>query len=69
MLDTEEIKNILKHPKIRSQTLYMKKAPKQKEEDEIGFDNFRLIKVIGRGAFGKVMLCEKNDSKEIFAIK
>jgi serum/glucocorticoid-regulated kinase 2 len=27
------------------------------------------MKVIGRGAFGKVMLCEKNDTKEIFAIK
>jgi serum/glucocorticoid-regulated kinase 2 len=24
---------------------------------------------LGRGAFGKVMLCEKKDSKELFAIK
>ena len=36
---------------------------------EIGFNDFKLIKVIGRGGFGKVMLCEKNDTKEIFAIK
>lgn len=48
----------------------MKRAtPQQTTQAEIGFEDFKLIKVIGRGAFGKVMLCEKNDTKEIFAIK
>ena len=35
----------------------------------ISIEDFDLIKVLGRGAFGKVMLCEKKDTKEIFAIK
>ena len=32
-------------------------------------EDFQLIKVLGRGAFGKVMLCEKKDSHLIYAIK
>lgn len=36
---------------------------------EIGMEDFTLIKVLGRGAFGKVMLCEKKDSKKTFAVK
>ena len=32
-------------------------------------DDFSLIRVLCRGTYGKVMLCEKNDTKEIFAIK
>ncbi len=32
-------------------------------------DDFDILKVIGRGAFGKVMLVEKKDTKEIFAMK
>lgn len=36
---------------------------------KISIDDFDLIKVLGRGAFGKVMLCEKKDTKDLFAIK
>lgn len=32
-------------------------------------DDFDLIKVLGRGAFGKVMLCKKIDTQELYAIK
>lgn len=32
-------------------------------------EDFSLIKMLGKGAFGRVMLCEKKDSKEAFAIK
>lgn len=31
--------------------------------------DFLLIKVLGRGAFGKVMLCQKQDTKRLYAIK
>lgn len=32
-------------------------------------DQFNIISVIGRGFYGKVMLCKKKDTGEIFAIK
>jgi len=43
----------------------------------LSIDEFDLIKVLGRGAFGKVfwfvlfkvMMCEKKDTKDLFAIK
>ena len=35
----------------------------------VTIDDFNLLKVLGRGAFGKVMLVEKKDSKEIYAMK
>jgi len=35
----------------------------------ITINDFEILKVLGRGAFGKVMLVEKKDTKQIFAIK
>ena len=32
-------------------------------------DYFNLIKVIGRGSYGKVLLCERKDTHDLFAIK
>ena len=37
--------------------------------EDISLSDFTLLKVLGRGAFGKVMLVEKKDSKEIYALK
>ena len=37
--------------------------------ENVTIDDFNLLKVLGRGAFGKVMLVEKKDNKEIYAIK
>lgn len=35
----------------------------------LSMNSFNIISVIGRGFFGKVMLVEKKDTKELFAIK
>mmetsp|Transcript_31020 Transcript_31020/g.35337 ORF Transcript_31020/g.35337 Transcript_31020/m.35337 type:complete len:459 (+) Transcript_31020:632-2008(+) len=36
---------------------------------KVTFEDFNLIKVIGRGSFGKVMLVEKKDSRSVYAMK
>lgn len=36
---------------------------------EMSMDMFKIISVIGRGQFGKVMLCQKKDTQEIVAVK
>ena len=33
------------------------------------FHEFELLKVLGKGAFGKVMLCKLKGTKDLFAIK
>ena len=45
---------------LRSATFY---------NPQISMDSFNIISVLGRGFFGKVMLVQKKDSKELFAIK
>jgi serine/threonine protein kinase len=35
----------------------------------MSIDDFTLMKVIGKGSYGKVMLVSKNESDEIYAIK
>jgi len=41
----------------------------KKKKKEISLDDFELLKVIGRGAFGKVLLCRLVDDGRIFAMK
>lgn len=36
---------------------------------KVTLNDFDLLKVVGRGAFGKVMLVEKKDTKQIYAMK
>lgn len=36
---------------------------------EINKDHFKILRVIGRGSFGKVFLVQKRDTKELFAMK
>lgn len=38
-------------------------------KDHIGFDDFKLIRVIGRGSFGKVILVKKKDTGKPYAMK
>lgn len=39
------------------------------ESTNLGIDSFELIRCIGYGAYGQVWLCEKKDSKILYAIK
>ena len=38
-------------------------------ESNVSIESFKLLKVIGRGSFGKVYLVQKRDSGEYFAMK
>ena len=33
------------------------------------FEEFELLKVLGRGAFGKVMLCQNKKNNKYYAVK
>ncbi len=37
--------------------------------DKVGLDDFDLLKVIGRGSFGKVMQVRKKDTGKVYAMK
>jgi len=39
------------------------------EAKKISVDDFRKIKVIGKGGFGRVLLVEKKDTKRVYAMK
>lgn len=36
---------------------------------EVCFDDFRILRAIGRGAFGKVCICQKKNNKRNYAMK
>ena len=36
---------------------------------EISIEDFKIVKVIGRGSFGKVYLVRKRDDGKVFAMK
>lgn len=42
---------------------------KSNKNERVTLDDFDIIKVLGRGTFGKVMLVEKKDTKKIYAMK
>lgn len=50
--------------KAATETVYAKNSGMK-----VTLDDFEILKVLGRGAFGKVMLVEKKDTRHIYAIK
>jgi serum/glucocorticoid-regulated kinase 2 len=53
---------------MRKRTTVLFKKEKQ-ENVEICIEDFELLKLLGKGAFGKVILAQKKDTKKIYAIK
>jgi len=39
------------------------------DEKKVGMEDFELLKVLGRGAFGKVVLCREKTTKTMYAMK
>lgn len=50
---------------VKRATLYSKR----KDIKEIKFEDFKVLKVLGRGSFGKVCMVEYSPTKEIYAMK
>ncbi|KAG9298745.1 hypothetical protein G9A89_012813 [Geosiphon pyriformis] len=38
-------------------------------DEEVNLSHFKLLRVVGRGAFGKVRIVERRDNKRLFALK
>lgn len=53
---------------MRKRTTVLYKKEKQSDA-EICIEDFELLKILGKGAFGKVILAQKKDTKKIYAIK
>jgi serum/glucocorticoid-regulated kinase 2 len=71
MLDEEGFKHIVEgeskekdDARKKTRTLWAREKGKG-----VTVDDFTVLKVLGRGAFGKVMLVEKKDTNEWFAMK
>lgn len=41
----------------------------EQEQRKLTIDDFTMISTIGQGSYAKVFLVEKNDTKELFAMK
>ncbi len=41
----------------------------QEEKKKMTLDDFTMLAVVGRGAFGEVRVCRKKDTNEVFAMK
>ncbi|XP_044979939.1 serine/threonine-protein kinase tricornered-like [Hordeum vulgare subsp. vulgare] len=59
----EEQNNILKHLE-KKETEYMRL-----QRHKMGVEDFELLTIIGRGAFGEVRLCREKTSRSVYAMK
>lgn len=42
---------------------------KMSDSESLTIDDFQLLKVVGRGSFGKVYMARKKDTNKIYAVK
>ena len=53
--------------KLRANTIFQRGL--KKDEAPAGLDTFQVVKVIGKGSFGKVFLVQKKDTGAVYAMK
>ena len=64
-LDAESIKQ---NEQVKAESKIIFKSETNKDNINT-FEEFELLKVLGRGAFGKVMLCQNKKNNKYYAIK
>lgn len=69
MLDYDQFVKLMndKSTSINNETIQI--FPQNKNRKGVTINDFNLLKVLGRGAFGKVMLVEEKATKKIYALK
>ncbi|KAG9069597.1 hypothetical protein KI688_010501 [Linnemannia hyalina] len=64
----ETVEVVRREPKMRGSRV-RPGLPQIQERKKVSIDDFQLIKVLGRGCMGKVMLVREHKSKKLFALK
>jgi len=63
------VNGVIKKTEPIAQEKLDKESQNGDQNKKISVDDFRKIKVIGKGGFGRVLLVEKKDTKKVYAMK